>query len=49
VDRRVRHRHERQGEGGILDADLAALVTAWPTLPAAIKAAIRALIAAGGC
>jgi len=35
---------DRQGEGGILDADLAALVAAWPTLPDHIRAAIRALV-----
>jgi hypothetical protein len=32
-------------EGGIHDADLAALIAAWPTLPVPIKAAIRALVA----
>jgi hypothetical protein len=35
---------DEQGEGGTPDADLAALVAAWPTLPERIKAAIRALI-----
>jgi hypothetical protein len=30
------------------DADLAALVAAWPTLPGPIKTAIRALVAAIG-
>ncbi len=34
----------RTREGGIADADLAALVTAWPALPEPIKAAIRALL-----
>jgi len=29
---------------GILDAELVAFVVAWPTLPEAIKAAIRAMI-----
>ncbi len=33
-----------QSEGGMLDADLAALVAAWPTLPDHIRAAIRALV-----
>ena len=33
-----------QSEGGIPDAELAALVAAWPTLPEPIKAAIRALL-----
>ena len=37
-------RSDEQGEGGVADADLAALVAAWPTLPAPIKAAIRALV-----
>ena len=35
-----------QSEGGIPDAELAALVAAWPTLPEPIKAAIRALVGA---
>ncbi len=35
---------DQQGEGGIPDAELAALVAAWPTLPEPIKAAIRALL-----
>ena len=35
---------DQQNEGGILDADLAALVAAWPTLPDHIRAAIRALV-----
>ncbi|MCE9566702.1 MAG: hypothetical protein K8U57_32255 [Planctomycetes bacterium] len=33
-----------QSEGGISDADLAAIVAVWPTLPEPIKAAIRALV-----
>ena len=33
-----------QSEGGIPDAELAALVAAWPTLPEPIKAAIRAML-----
>lgn len=37
-------RSDDTSEGGIADADLAALVAAWPTLPEAIKAAIRALV-----
>jgi len=40
-------RSEQRGEGGIADADLAALVAAWATLPEPIKAAIRALV--GSC
>jgi hypothetical protein len=40
-----RTRHENRSEGGIPDADLAALVAAWPTLPVHIRAAIRALLA----
>ncbi len=35
-----------QSEGGIADADLAALVAVWPTLSEPIKAAIRALVGA---
>ncbi|HVK16119.1 MAG TPA: hypothetical protein VM533_04165 [Fimbriiglobus sp.] len=35
---------DQQGEGGIPDADLAALVATWPTLPNHIRAAIRALV-----
>ena len=35
-----------RSEGGIPDAELAALVAAWPTLPEPIRAAIRALIGA---
>ena len=31
-------------EGGAADPELAALVVAWPTLPAPIRAAVRALI-----
>jgi len=37
-----------QSEGGIPDAELAALVAAWPSLPPPIRAAIRALIGAVG-
>lgn len=33
-----------QGEGGISDPDLAALVAAWPTLPEPIRVAIRAMV-----
>lgn len=33
-------------QNGPFDADLAAVVTAWPTLPAAIKAGILAMIGA---
>ena len=39
---------DRQAEGGIGDADLAALVAAWPTLPEPLKAAIRALVGTVG-
>ncbi len=35
---------KEQSEGGLPDADLAALVAVWPTLPEPIKAAIRALL-----
>jgi hypothetical protein len=35
---------DQRSEGDIPDADLAALVAAWPTLPDPIKAAIRALV-----
>ena len=35
---------DQQSEGGVPDADLAALITAWPTLPDHIRAAIRALV-----
>ncbi len=35
-----------QSEGHIPDDELAALLTAWPTLPEPIRVAIRALIAA---
>ena len=35
-----------QSEGGIPDAELAAFVAAWPTLPEPIKSAIRALVGA---
>ena len=37
-------RSSEQGEGGVTDANLAALVAAWPMLPEPIKAAIRALV-----
>lgn len=37
-------RSDQQGEGGIADAELAALVASWPTLPDHIRAAIRALV-----
>jgi len=33
-----------RNEGGNLDAELAAFVVAWPSLPEVIKAAIRAMI-----
>ncbi len=39
-------RSDEQGEGGILDAELAALLAVWPNLPAHIRAAIRALVGA---
>ena len=39
-------RSEKQSEATIPDAELAALVAAWPTLPEPIKAAIRALVRA---
>ena len=35
---------DQTGEGGIPDADLAALVAAWPTMPDHIRAAVRALV-----
>jgi hypothetical protein len=44
TDGRSAGRSDERGEGGIPDADLAALVAAWPTLPGPIKAAIRALV-----
>ena len=37
-----------QGDAAIVDPELAALVAAWPTLPAPIKAAIRALLGVTG-
>jgi hypothetical protein len=37
-------RSDQQSEGGIPDADLAALVAAWPKLPDSIRAAIRASV-----
>ena len=39
-------RSGEQSEGEIPDAELAALVAAWPALPEPIKAAIRALVGA---
>ena len=39
-------RSGEQPEGGIPDAELAALVAAWPAFPEPIKAAIRALVGA---
>ncbi len=41
---RTTGRTQQKGEGGIPDAGLAALVTAWPTLPEPIRAAIRAMV-----
>ncbi len=38
-------RSEPMQESAIHDPELVAFVTAWPTLPEAIKAAIRAMIA----
>lgn len=35
------------GPAGASDADLTAIVRAWPTLPAAIKAGIVAMVKAG--
>lgn len=35
---------DERDEGGIPDAELAALVAAWPALPDHIRAAIRALV-----
>jgi hypothetical protein len=37
-------RSDYPGEGGTADADLAALVAAWPTLPEPIKRAVLALV-----
>jgi hypothetical protein len=37
-------RSEQQSEGGTADAELAALVAAWPTLPDPIKRAVLALV-----
>jgi hypothetical protein len=34
---------DQRGEGGITDADLAAIIAAWPMLPDHIRAAVRAL------
>ena len=41
-------RSDKASEGGVADAELAALVAAWPTLSEPIKAAIRALIGSVG-
>ena len=38
-------RTSEQSEGDIPDADFAALVTAWPTLPESIRRAVLALVA----
>jgi hypothetical protein len=46
TDGRSAGRSDEKSEGDIPDADLAALVAAWPTLPGPIKAAIRALVGA---
>ncbi len=35
---------DQQGEGGIPDADLAAIVAAWPTLPQALRLAVLAIV-----
>jgi hypothetical protein len=45
-DGRTAGRTGRTSEGGVLDADIAALVAAWPLLPEPIKAVIRTVIAA---
>jgi hypothetical protein len=45
-DGRTAGRTHVPGEGAVADAELAALVTAWPTLPDHIRAAIRALVGA---
>ncbi len=37
---------DRRDEGGMDDPELAAVIDAWPTLPTAMKAAIRALVVA---
>jgi hypothetical protein len=34
----------QRSEGGILDADLAVLIAAWPTLPEHVRATIRTLV-----
>jgi hypothetical protein len=44
ADGRSAGRSGQQDEGGISDPDLATLVAAWPTLPAHIRAAVRALV-----
>lgn len=41
---RTTGRTSMTSEGGIPDPDLAALVAAWPTLPARIRAAVLALV-----
>jgi hypothetical protein len=45
---RSARRSDTAGEGGNADADLAALVAAWPTLPAPIRRAVMAMIEAAG-
>ena len=41
-------RSDQQSEGGTVDAELGALVAAWPHLPEHIRAAIRALVVSAG-
>jgi len=41
---RTAGRTRQHSEGGTTDAELAALVAAWPNLPEHIRAAIRALV-----
>ena len=41
---RTAGRTQHTSEGVILDADLAALIDAWPAIPANIRAAITALV-----
>jgi hypothetical protein len=45
---RTAGRTSQQSEGDIHDAELAALVAAWPHLPEHIRAAIRALVVSAG-